>query len=276
MAQLRAATGIGRRADSLRGAAADEIPIPCSGPVIERALLGEVESRGWDAEYVAYLHFHRDRYAFLLGLCRGLLERNLEPRILVVGPHFDAELLRRVYPHGVVDTLGFSDKAFPLRPGDCHYAVDLNQVLRGPTVPAPTPVYDLVVCAEVIEHLHTAPELVLRYLAGWADQGSGRVVLQTPNAACLGNRLQMLRGRNPFEFIRISDENPGHFREYTIDELRRLNASVGLEVIDWYGRNYFARADMRRVDRWFYQVCDRLPATLRSGFTLVMARAATP
>ena len=80
------------------------------------------------------------------------------------------------------------------------------------------PRYDLVVFAEVIEHLHTSPVHTLAFVRGLLAD-AGVLILQTPNAASLPKRLKLLAGRNPYELIRADGGNPGHFREYTLAEL---------------------------------------------------------
>src|SRR5438105_3728935 len=77
--------------------------------------------------------------------------------------------------------------------------------------------YDIVVCAEVIEHLPISPMHVLRLLEAALRPG-GWLVLQTPNAARIGNRVRLLAGCNPFEPLREDSVSPGHFREYTVAE----------------------------------------------------------
>ena len=68
--------------------------------------------------------------------------------------------------------------------------------------------YDVIVFAEVIEHLYTAPELVLPYLRELLVLG-GVLLLQTPNAVSLRKRAKLLLGVNPFERIRTERDNPG-------------------------------------------------------------------
>ena len=76
--------------------------------------------------------------------------------------------------------------------------------------------------AEVIEHLYTAPEIVLKCIKKIIKQ-NGYFIIQTPNAASLSKRMKlMFQGRNPYEMIRVDHNNPGHFREYTVDELEKI------------------------------------------------------
>jgi hypothetical protein len=59
----------------------------------------------------------------------------------------------------------------------------------------------------------------------WPTEGV--LLLTTPNAAWLKNRLKLLRGRNPFEALRPG--GGGHIRESTLAELRTATQEAGLE-----------------------------------------------
>ena len=156
-----------------------------------------------------YLRTHAQRYERLLELVRPLAPG----RILVVGPSYETVLLRDAFPSATVNTLGWHDNRFPLREHESHEQFDLND----PNYPVLEP-HDVVVCSEVIEHLHVATVPVLRFLASGLAPG-GHLVLQTPNATALAKRIRMLFGRNPYDPIREESGNPGHFHEHTVDEL---------------------------------------------------------
>jgi SAM-dependent methyltransferase len=81
--------------------------------------------------------------------------------------------------------------------------------------------YDLVLFAEVLEHLLVDPLPLFR---GIYDRlgPHGRLLLTTPNMARLGNRLKLLRGRSikePGRFPQDGSGSYGHVIEYTLDEL---------------------------------------------------------
>ena len=205
----------------------------------------------------SYFRTHVRRYRVLLDLVR-----NLSPRtILVVGPSYESALLREAFPEARVNTLGWYDDRFPLREGERHTDFDLN----GSEYPELEP-HDLVVCGEVLEHLHVPPVPVLQFLAGVLTP-AGRLVLQTPNATALPKRLRMLIGRNPYAPIRDEPRNPGHFHEYTVRELRSLLAAAGLEVMRLITANYFDHGS--RKNKLYRAVGPVLPATLREGITVV-------
>lgn len=204
-----------------------------------------------------YLRTHRQRFALVLDIVHELGPA----RILVVGPGYDGQLLRDALPEAQVNTLGWHDHRFPLRDGEQHWEVDLNADER-PALER----HDLVLCGEVIEHLHVPPGPVLGYLATALEPG-GRLILQTPNATALPKRLRMLFGRNPYDPIRDEGRNPGHFHEYTVRELLDAFAEAGLEVERWLTRNYFDHGS--RKNRAYRAAGPLLPRTLREGITVV-------
>jgi Methyltransferase domain len=229
----------------------------------------------WDLTAVErdYLALHRERYAFLAAVVdpfvREATARTGAPtRILDVGAHFQTEMFRRMYPDALVNTLGFAHDLVTPRSGELHFEVDLNDVLEPARCPEPEP-HDIVVMAEVIEHLYTSPVTVLRYIARWLEV-DGKLLIQTPNAVSLNRRIRLLTGRNPYEMIRESRVNPGHFHEYTVSELRDVARDIGLEVESASLHNYFASETNRAaVNDLLSRV---LPPSFRRGITMCLSK----
>jgi SAM-dependent methyltransferase len=207
-----------------------------------------------------YLRTHKRRYSLLLDLVKSFGPKT----VLVVGPSYESVLLRDAVPGVAVDTLGWEDLRFPRVSGERHVQHDLNDLHYPQLEP-----HDVVVCSEVIEHLHVSPVPLLRVLAGTLSP-SGRVVVQTPNATALPKRLRMLLGRNPYEPIRDQPGNPGHFHEYTIAELRDAVEAAGLQIDRLVTANYFDHGSHK--NRVYRALGPVLPSTLREGITVV-ARA---
>ena len=222
--------------------------------------LPDLRARYPAPEEQIYLRTHQERYALLLDLVAGLAPA----RVLVVGPSYDSTLLRECFSEATVNSLGWLDHRFPLREGEQHVQLDLNDSER-PALEE----HDVVVCGEVIEHLHVAPVPVLRYLSSGLRVG-GHLILQTPNATDLPKRLRMLFGRNPYDPIREEQGNPGHFHEFTVRELLAAVEEAGLEVSRWLTRNYFDHGSVK--NRAFRRVGPILPPTLREGITVVARR----
>lgn len=183
------------------------------------------------------------------------------PRILDVGASYEAAMLRAL--PAVVDSLGIPDVRFPPQEGERHIDLDLtdaSQPERWPQLDG----YDVVVCAEVIEHLAISPAHVLRLLAG-ALREDGWLIVQTPNAARFSNRARLLLGRNPFELLRDDRSNPGHIREYTVKELLGLARAAGLEPGGWLTADYFVTGS--RSNQVLRRVSPAVPRSLRAGIT---------
>jgi hypothetical protein len=226
-----------------------------------------------------YRAFHAPRYRYLL----AVVERHLpagDGRVLDVGLSPFTTTLRRQLKRSV-DTLGLE-----LKGEEQHVSFDLN-ALADPHTPRPAlPRYSLIVFAEVMEHLHTSPLLPLEFFREHLTDG-GILIVQTPNAASLGKRLKLLAGVQPYEMIRADRGNPGHVREYTARELRRLAVRAGFTIVDLNRRFYF---DARYADHGedggagtphpvvgalknlFYSL---LPPPLREGITLVLRKDTT-
>lgn len=224
-----------------------------------------------DEESRDFLNYHFQRYEFLFRRIDHTIEKlRLETReqplrILDIGPGFQTEILRQTIPNAVVDTLGFLDIRFQAHPQDQHFEFDLNSA-QYPERWLKLEPYDLVIMAEVIEHLYTSPAFVLKCVSTWVKPG-GYLILQTPNACALHKRLKMLAGKNPFDLIRETSENPGHFREYTRAELATYIKQTGLQWVEYATGNYFYNGS--RVHQLYNRISAWLPASLRQGITLI-------
>jgi len=219
----------------------------------------------------AYASFHRPRFAFLIDLLRPYT-RKPGVRILDVGP---SPLISR--------ELGVPVESLGLEPEDdrsaCrHHSFDLNDAQFRERWRTDLGPYDVIVFAEVVEHLYTAPDLVLAYLRQLLSP-EGILILQTPNAAALRKRVKLLLGLNPFERIRPDRSNPGHFREYTLFELREILLHTGFAIEQTSMRYYFDAAYERhergdeppsrikgRLKNLLYRL---LPPPLQEGITTV-------
>lgn len=239
------------------------------GPSVGRVISG--------AENPAYAAFHRPRFLFLLRVLRTC-GATAQSRILDIGASQLTLLIAREL--GVrVESMGLEDDAETNEVR--HHRFDLNAVQDRPQWKLDIGPYDIVVFAEVLEHLYTAPELVLRYLRELLVPG-GVLLLQTPNAVAFRKRVKMAAGLNPFERIRIQRDNPGHFREYTAGELRELLVGAGFSIEEVWMRHYvdvrYARHEVgseppRVIAGSLKNMLYRLfPAPLREGITVLARR----
>jgi SAM-dependent methyltransferase len=219
-------------------------------------------------EGVRYWYYHRQRYVFAVELLQRLTAASGQPpqRVLDIGPSFQTLLLEAAFPEARIDTMGFANPDFRVKGPSLHIDFDLNDAFYREKWPAFSPEkYDLLVMLEVIEHLYTSPRLVFSCLREALRPG-GLLVVQTPNAVSLAKRYRMMKGRNPYDLIRESRANPGHFREYTVPELRSLAESAGFSVKKVMVRNYFANTGL------LSRLSAHLWSNLREGITLVLKR----
>lgn len=91
--------------------------------------------------------------------------------------------------------------------------------------------FDVVVCADVLEHLPD-PDAALRRVGRWVAPG-GSVVISLPNIANWAARLRLLRGVWRYEELGTWDS--GHLRFFTVASLRAMVESAGLEVVSVEG-----------------------------------------
>ena len=93
-------------------------------------------------------------------------------------------------------------------------------------LPFPSGSFDVVVCADVLEHL-PEPATTLRSLSALCRPG-GAVVICVPNVANWQARLRLLRGVWRYEAVGLFDS--GHLRFLTRETLLELVGACGLVV----------------------------------------------
>jgi SAM-dependent methyltransferase len=93
--------------------------------------------------------------------------------------------------------------------------------------------YGAIISIATIEH-QKYPKLFLEKLRTAISAG-GYLYLATPNVTHLLNRLRFLCGKSPFnnlqDFFEQSEHFIGHWREYTLNDLKRMLTLAGFEVI---------------------------------------------
>lgn len=237
---------------------------------LQADILAEVEgySRTLRPESTEYWQRHRPRFVFFLNLVAGLSAEGSFERILDVGMGYQTALLGRLLPSCRVDCLGIApDTRFlPSRDFTFHPA-DLNEIDRQPASPPGTrESYDLISFMEVVEHLIHPPDVVLAYLAQMLRPG-GRILLTTPNAAWIRNRLALLAGRNPFEPLRADRTEMGHVRESTLAELVAAVSKAGLECVHRERRGLYAFRN--RKDNLLSALVDRVAPSCARTLVIV-------
>lgn len=143
---------------------------------------------------------------------------------------------------------------------DQVFVLDLNNELTA--LPSNDQEYDVITCADVLEHLVT-PEKVLGHLCRLLRPG-GMVVTSLPNVAFALTRLHLLLGNWEYQKYGILDRT--HLRFYTIKSGRQMIASTGLQITAVKPYNQFgALRYLNPLDKWF-------PTLLAYQFLVVAKR----
>jgi SAM-dependent methyltransferase len=174
-----------------------------------------------------YYDQFRDRYRNTL----RWIERVLPPagRMLDIGSGQFAVLCRYLFgcESDVVDINTRSAEALRTN-GIGFHALDLSRQVFVAERP-----YDLVVMAEVIEHVPTPPHIVFSNLL-LALKPGGHLLVTTPNLYRLRNLGRMATGRHLFDnfFVPGADDPLGHFLEYGRAQMEWQVHKAGLEIVE--------------------------------------------
>jgi predicted SAM-dependent methyltransferase len=220
-------------------------------------------------EQKAYLNTHAKRFELVL----KHINQNSHQQVLDIGPSFLSILLKEKYQNNLT-LLGFADlestgghlpdieilKQNNLIVQDLNFwKVDKNSHLK----------YDLIICAEVMEHLYSSPVILLQNFYN-SLRSNGVLMIQTPNAVALKNRIKLLFGKNPYDIPRENVKNPGHFREYTVKELADIAQKAGFEVQEVITDEYFENPSVK--SKIYRSLKTIIPASLKSGITIILKK----
>jgi SAM-dependent methyltransferase len=231
-------------------------------------------SKTLDAESCEYWIHHEGRFKYITHLISDLIDDAQRSgckieRVLDIGNSYQTMMINRIWPGLHIDTMGFLAERYRPSGETKHYGYDLNDAHypeRWISLDK-NEKYDLILFLEVIEHLYTAPEKILDFLGSILKPG-GYIIIQTPNAASLIKRLRLLFGENPYERIRKDRMNPGHFREYTEQEIRDIAMHSGFSVKALHMTDYFV--EITTAEKICRGISKILPPTFKTGMTVVL------
>lgn len=219
-------------------------------------------------EQKLYLEIHAKRFETILALIPS--QKNL--KILDIGPSYLSELLFEKFGEQL-QLLGFDDKnslGGHLASDTLFKKVKVHvQDLNFWDSKDSTNLYDLIICGEVIEHLYTSPIKLFKNLNQILNN-EGLLIIQTPNAAALRKRLKLLFGKNPYEIPRENLHNPGHFREFTLSELKQMGTNQNFSIEKVMMDEYFEYPS--KISKTYRKFKKLIPANWRSGITIVFKK----
>ena len=206
--------------------------------------LSRLEEMLRGTEHQDFFLSHRSRYGFLLELVAA---RYAGGKALDVGasPGHVSSLCKLMGMDLTAVDLHPSEQ-FPARTG--RKPINLYEELSIPVcaadisrekLPFADGEFSLILFNETLEHLVGSPLIPLAEMARTLAPG-GRLILTTPNAASLRNRLSFLFGRNVFTPLEVAiNVSPYkcHNREYTLGEVTDLTRRAGLKIESATRRN---------------------------------------
>jgi len=154
-----------------------------------------------------------------------LSQRPRSTRILDVGTA-NGYIGRGLQELGFQDVTGLEQDPLCVQAADGLYAQVIQQDLDQPWTYSFPHRYDVILCADVLEHLKD-PQKTLEWLLT-ALKPDGRLLLSIPNSAHWWVRLNVLAGRFPMEERGLFDS--GHLRFFTWSTIQQLIRQAGLTV----------------------------------------------
>lgn len=219
-------------------------------------------------EQKLYLKIHAKRFEIIL----SNITHQHSAKVLDIGPSFLSYLLYQKFGENL-SLLGFNEQeSFGGHLPDSSIFQKVNlikQDLNFWKVNNEDQKFDLITCGEVIEHLYTSPHTLFDNFYKSLNK-NGILIIQTPNAVSFRKRLALLFGKNPFEMPRENLSNPGHYREYTANELTYLASKNKLKVETVFLDEYFEYpSKTSKIYRGFKNL---IPKNFRSGITIILKK----
>ena len=171
-----------------------------------------------------YFDIHVNRYRYILTQIKRL---NLSPKakILDIG----------VYPPHLFTALEFAGHK-PLGISSAHQPIKHPRIkildIETQKLPYQQGSIDLVLFAEILEHLSTHPKIIFSHIKKILKPG-GLLLLTTPNATRSQNLFSLILAKNIYFPIEQLKHHPNHRhqREYTLSELSLLLGSSGFKIL---------------------------------------------
>jgi SAM-dependent methyltransferase len=199
--------------------------------ITAKAALDEMKRAGVLGDQGDYLAFHHDRFWEIANSISGMIACSalpVKPQILDFGFSVNSFILRSLFGDTVVSVCDRPEIQGSAKIGFESFVVDLvkDDLDRVDFKKR----FDLIVFAEVIEHVLVNPVKVMRFLLRHTTK-QGKIMITTPN--CFShNKLAMIAVRkNPQpiypEQYSVKDSPHFHVREYSMGELLELVEQAG-------------------------------------------------
>jgi len=226
-----------------------------------------------DLKQSGYFLYHAPRYKSLMKKILGYHTEN--SKILEIGRSRFSKMAYNFF--GVdIDDMGPGKDRKALT--GHHYQFDLNHTQDPVKWRKDLPKYDIILFAEVIEHLNTNPLLIMQFLKTLLTK-EGVIILQMPNAGAFHKKIQRLTHINLFSLNSGNKSDPIHFKEYTASEISDYCSKAGFEIKEMSFDNYFdyryiehANGQLTKKSRYrlVNMIYSMLPKYLRPGIGFIL------
>jgi SAM-dependent methyltransferase len=183
-----------------------------------------------DKEQREYGRIHRKRFFELFNLSAELVAGVESPLVVDVGVGEHIRLYKAVLPGVRIHTVEYPDRYGTGGLNvDQSYELDLSLRTSRDAAPIQRASYDLVIFAEVLEHLMANPVEIIEWLLSLVKPG-GYLLLTTPNMFAKQNMPVYLSYDNPlapFPVEKTRASGQAHLREYSHIELLRFVQAAG-------------------------------------------------
>jgi 2-polyprenyl-3-methyl-5-hydroxy-6-metoxy-1,4-benzoquinol methylase len=129
--------------------------------------------------------------------------------------------------------------------------------------------FDVIIFADILEHLRNPLEILQRYRELLADRG--RIILSVPNVANWRIRLRLLRGN--FDWDPNWILSPGHIKFFTRKKLTAMLSEAGLRLQTLRITYDLPLAERRKKGWLVRRVADTIPGLFAKQFIAVAERA---
>lgn len=179
-------------------------------------------------DQLEYLAYHRERFFELDNVIVDLLQHTHQPRVLDIGMSINSVILNELLPSARIEICDRSDVVIGEKQPFRLYNADLTDPdLDRKDLPE---TFDLIIFAEVLEHLLANPVRVLKFFLRHLSR-TGSLIVTTPNFFSGGNlrALEQLENPQPIFPARLKrgQEMEFHVREYSMSELLLLGEEAG-------------------------------------------------
>ena len=206
--------------------------------LLEKELLRLVQDRDGQA----YVRAHLERYRKTI----ALIPTDRQMEVLDLGTFLPlAALLKQITPHSYTwhvhgrgeereKEVTFHNETYRL----------YNFDVEAEPFPFPAESFDLVLCAEVLEHLGLDPFFMLSEI-NRVTKPNGLLLLTTPNVTSARNTGKMLLGYSPYLYASFTLTHDRHNREYSPGEIASMLTKSGFAPEQLFTSDiYFPSSDV--------------------------------